>query len=287
MGREDKLKLNNFYIGESVEFMKDNIEDEFVDLTVTSPPYNDLREYKGFTFDYKLMFNELYRVTKPGGVVVWVVGDKTYKGSETGTSFKHALYAMEIGFNLHDTMIYEKSGCGACGSNKAYIQNFEYMFIFSKNKIKTYNLIYDRENKHVGKMRTNTNRDKYNADNVRKYVEIQTKKMGRRFNIWKYNQTKGHDEYSNKHSAPFPEQLAQDHIISWSNPGDVLLDPMAGSGTTCKVAYLNRRNFIGIDISEEYINNICIPRLELCGWHQNDNIIFSKSYYVKEKEGRF
>jgi site-specific DNA-methyltransferase (adenine-specific) len=228
------------------------LPDECIDLTVTSPPYDNLRTYKGFTWDFESVAKELYRVTKQGGVVVWIVGDATINGSETGTSFKQALYFMECGFNLHDTMIYEKNGAGAVGSNKCYLQNFEYMFVFSKGKINTFNLIYDRENKVVGRMKTNTNRDKFTADTGRKYREITTKKMGRRFNIWKYEQTQGHDAYSKKHPAPFPEQLAQDHIISWSNEGDVVLDPFMGSGTTAKMALLNNRHFIGFEISKEY-----------------------------------
>jgi len=245
------VELDTIICGDCVEVMR-SFPDQCIDLTVTSPPYDNLRTYKGYKFDFESVAQQLYRVTKIGGVVVWVVGDATIKGSETGTSFKQALYFKEIGFNLHDTMIYEKSGCGACGSNKCYIQNFEYMFVFSRGQIKTFNLIYDRENKEIGKMRVNTNRDKYNADNERKYVDIETKEVGRRFNIWKYNQTAGHDEYSRKHSAPFPEQLAKEHIISWSNEGDIVLDPLCGSGTTCKMAMLSCRHYIGIDSAEEH-----------------------------------
>lgn len=261
------LSLNNLYIGESVKWMQDNLPSNFIDLTITSPPYDNLRDYKGFDFDYKAMLKELYRVTKDGGVVVWIVGDATIDGSETGTSFRQALYAIEAGFNLHDTMIYEKNGMGACGSNKCYLQNFEYMFVLSKEKINTFNLIYDRENVSVGKMKVNSRRNIHTADTERQYNEITTKKYGRRFNIWKYNQTDGHDKYSVRHSAPFPEHLAKDHILSWSNEGDLVFDPMCGSGTTCKMAYLNNRNFIGIDISKEYINDICVPRLKKYGWN--------------------
>ena len=235
---------------EGLKLMKDNS----VDLTVTSPPYDNLRTYKGFSFDFEGIARELYRVTKEGGTVVWVVGDATVNGSETGTSFRQALYFMECGFNLLDTMIYEKNGCGACGSNKCYIQNFEYMFVFTKGKIKTFNLIYDRENKVVGKQTVNTNRDKFTADNGRKYREVETKKFGRRFNIWKYNQTSGQDEFSKQHPAPFPETLAQDHILSWSNERDIVLDPFSGSGTTHKMALLNNRRFIGFEISQEYVD---------------------------------
>jgi site-specific DNA-methyltransferase (adenine-specific) len=245
------MEINKIYNENCLETMA-KMPDCFVDLTVTSPPYDNLRTYNGYSFDFEAVAKELYRVTKQGGVVVWVVGDATIKGSETGTSFRQALYFKEIGFNLHDTMIYEKNGAGAVGSNKCYLQNFEYMFVFSKGKINTFNLIYDRKNKVVGSMKTNTNRDKFTADNGRKYREIETKKFGRRFNVWKYEQTSGHDEFSKKHPAPFPEELAQDHIISWSNEGDLVYDPFMGSGTTAKMAILNKRNWIGSEISKEY-----------------------------------
>lgn len=236
------------------------MDDNSIDLTVTSPPYDNLRTYNGSLVwgehIWKPIIKELFRITKQGGIVVWVVGDATIKGSETGTSFKQALYFKEIGFNLHDTMIYEKNGAGAVGSNKCYLQNFEYMFVFSKGKINTFNLIYDRKNKVVGSMKTNTNRDKFTADNGRKYREIETKKFGRRFNVWKYEQTSGHDEFSKKHPAPFPEKLAHDHIISWSNEGDTILDPFAGSGTVGKIAKQLNRKYILIEKESEYIDII-------------------------------
>ncbi len=262
------IELNNFYIGESVKFMKENIPDKYVDLTVTSPPYDDLRSYNGFIFDYKAMFNELYRVTKNGGIVVWVVGDKTIKGSETLTSFKHALYAKEIGFNVHDTMIYAKNNVYAHDPrNKRYKQSFEYMFIFSKGKPNTYNEIKDRPNKHVGKVLKGTKgRTK---DGIKRELKpIVMGKFQARFNIWEYTTggSVSKDKIAFDHSAIFPEQLALDHINSWSNEGDIVMDCMCGSGTVCKQAFLNNRKFLGIDMSEEYINDICKPRLTEYGW---------------------
>jgi len=244
--------------------MKENIPDNFVDLTVTSPPYDDLRKYNGFIFDYQSMFKELYRVTKDGGVVVWVVGDATIKGSETGTSFKHALHAKEIGFNIHDTMIYAKNGTGACGSNYCYWQTFEYMFVFSKGRPKSIDRLTNGKPRTAGGVKMG----RLTVDGVQK-VENRSSAEGKeqiRNNIWTYNVgfTNGDDRV--KHPAKFPEQLAQDHILSWSKEGDVILDPMCGSGTTCKMAWLNKRNFIGIDMSKEYINDICIPRLNTYGW---------------------
>jgi len=262
------IELNKFYIGESVQFIKDNIPDNFVDLTVTSPPYGDLRKYKGFIFDYKLMFNELYRVTKQGGVVVWIIGDKTEKGTESLTSFKHALYAKEIGFNVHDTMIYEKSTSPFPESIR-YNQKFEYMFILTKGKPKTINL--QKETAHSNLNRLGKKDGSYRQQNGdMEHGKYDSRKKDKiKGNIWYYavgmNCTTK-DKIAFQHPAQFPEQLAQDHIFSWSNEGDIVLDPMCGSAITCKMAFLNKRNFIGIDTSEEYINEICIPRLEMYGW---------------------
>lgn len=266
------IELNDFYIHESVSFMSENIPDNFVDLTVTSPPYEDLRKYNGFNFDYKLMLSELYRVTKDGGVVVWVVGDKTVNGGESGESFRQALYAKEIGFTLHDTMIYQKntSSFPARRDGVRYSQIFEYMFIFSKGKPKSVNLLCDKPNKWAGS--TNWGKNTYrDADNeLKETSKIKpVPEFSPRNNIWEYVVGGGFasaDKVAYKHPAIFPEKLAQDHVLSWSNEGDVVLDPMCGSGTTCKMAYLNNRKFIGIDMSEEYVNNVCKPRLSEFGW---------------------
>lgn len=244
--------LNKIICGDCLEVMKE-LPDKCVDLTVTSPPYDTLRDYKGYSFDFEGIAQELYRITKDGGVVVWVVGDATIKGSETGTSFKQALYFKELGFNLHDTMIYEKTGC-SMPSNR-YLSSFEYMFVFSKGKPKTINFIKDRKNRFP--TRWGKGRKVRNKDGSWSYREnYEAKEYGRRFNIWRYNnggQGYGHtDEYAHQHPATFPEKLAEDHILSWSNEGDTVLDPMCGSGTTLKMAQKNNRNFIGIEISEDY-----------------------------------
>ena len=247
--------------------MENNIPNEFVDLTVTSPPYDDLRTYRGYIFDFEKIAKELYRITKQGGVVAWIVGDKTENGSETGTSFKQALYFKEIGFNLHDTMIYHKDSCPFPEINR-YYPSFEYMFILSKGKPKTTNLIADKPNKTFGEKISGSARTPDGTIKVHSAVKNNTnrttKKFGVRTNVWfygvgKWKTTK--DTIAHKHPAIFPDALAQDHILTWSNEGDIVFDPMCGSGTTCKMAKLNKRNFIGVDICGEYINDICIPRL--------------------------
>lgn len=232
------------FTGECAAVMAQHIPDGSIDLTVTSPPYDNLRTYKGYTFDFEAIAQQLWRVTKPGGVVVWVVADATINGSETGTSFRQALHFMSLGFNLHDTMIYEKSGAAYPDSNR-YWQAWEYMFVFAKFQPKTTVLLRDRPNKYVGVMGGNGRGGLCKRD-----------ENGIRYNIWRYatgrdNSTLDRDAYY--HPAIFPEPLARDHIISWSNPGDVVLDPMMGSGTTGKMAVQTGRRFIGIDIAAEYV----------------------------------
>lgn len=232
---------------------------ETVDLTVTSPPYDDLRNYKGYSFDFERTARGLYYVTKPGGVVVWVVGDATKNGSETGTSFKQALYFKEIGFNLHDTMIYEKINPIPLTHNR-YEQYFEYMFVFSKGKPKIFNPLLE-QCKTSGSYthRRNTGRVKESATRNRDEITL-TKETKYKGNIWQYVIGSKKGETGN-HPAPFPEQLAEDHILSWSNEGDIIFDPFMGSGTTAKMAKLNNRNFIGFEISQEYCD-IANKRLE-------------------------
>lgn len=229
--------------------------DNSIDLTITSPPYDDLRTYNGYDFDFEKIAKELYRITKQGGVVVWVVGDATINGSETGTSFKQALYFKEIGFNIHDTMIYQKTGI-PFPSKTRYLQCFEYMFILSKGKPKTINLIEDRINTTAGQVRESRKYRTKNGSFI-KGSNNPIKENGVRINIWKYQtgqykSTKDLEAF--KHPAIFPEKLAEDHILSWSNKGDIVLDCFMGSGTTGKMAILNDRDFIGIEISKEYFD---------------------------------
>jgi site-specific DNA-methyltransferase (adenine-specific) len=230
------------------------LNDESIDLTVTSPPYDNMRTYKGFNFDFENVAKELYRVTKKGGVVVWVVGDQTINGSETGTSFKQALYFMELGFNLHDTMIYMKPSASFPEYNR-YYQIFEYMFVFSKDKPKTVNLIQDKENKWAGYSSWACATQRRDDGSLQKQKIINVKEKGIRYNVWTIFNGKGYsvkDKIAYEHPAIFPEQLANDHILSWSNENDLILDPFMGSGTTAKMARLNNRNFIGFEISKEY-----------------------------------
>ena len=236
--------INKVIHGDCLEVMKE-IPDKSVDMVLTSPPYDNLRDYKGYSFNFEGIAKELYRIIKDGGVVVWVVGDATIKGSETGTSFRQALYFKEIGFNLHDTMIYAKQNPVPYHHNR-YNPQFEFMFVFSKGKPKIFNPIQENtKGFKTGKYRYPDGSLKIANTPIIK----ETKMLN---NIWYYVVGgKG-----NNHPASFPEKLAEDHILSWSNEGDIILDPMAGSGTTLKMAKKNNRNYVGIEIAPEYIEII-------------------------------
>lgn len=256
-----KLKIDSFLghitNGNCAEVLS-SIESNSIDLVVTSPPYDNLRDYKKdspWTFDsFKKIAKQLYRVIKEGGVVVWVVGDSVIKGNKSLTSFKQALYFQQIGFNMFDVIIYEKSGVSP-PHKKRYFNAFEYMFILSKGLPKTINLIEDKPNRWAGASTFGsvTRRERDGSLTLKGKKTI--KAFGVRTNIWKYNNGKGFatkDKIAYEHPAIFPEKLVEDHIISWSNEGDIVLDPFCGSGTVIKVASSLNRQWLGIEISQEY-----------------------------------
>ena len=245
------IETNKLYLGNCIDVMA-TFPNECIDLTVTSPPYDNMRTYNNtceWNFDvFKKIAKELFRITKWGGVIVWVVSDSTNDGTESGTSFKQALYFKETGFNLHDTMIWAKDGGGAIGSNLCYTQNFEYMFVFSKGKPQHVNIIKDKKNLSFGEKKT-TGRRKVTGE--RKIEDmVACGEYSRRNNWWLVVPQK--QEGSDWHPAVFPESIALDHIRTWSNEGDIVLDPFLGSGTTAKMAVKAKRRYIGIEKCEEY-----------------------------------
>ena len=244
--------LDSIICGDNAAVMA-TFPDACIDLVVTSPPYDDLRKYGGHSWDFPSVARELTRILKPGGVIVWVVGDKTVDGSETGTSFLQALAFMSCGLNLHDTMIFA-SDKPPLNSNR-YEHAFEYMFVLSKGAPATFNKI-KTASIHAGK--ANTTRRYYRSDGGLKEMSKPGVYNDEKVlpNIWWYST----GQEKTGHPAVFPSALARDHILSWSNPGDVVLDPFAGSGTTLKMAKEHGRHYIGIEVNPEYVS-ICEKRV--------------------------
>lgn len=245
------MEINKIYNEDNLETMA-KMPNDFIDLIITSPPYDDLRTYNGYSFPFEEIAKELFRVIKEGGIVVWVIGDSTKNGSESGTSFKQALFFKEVGFNLHDTMIFKKIRIVPLTHNR-YEQSFEYMFVFSKGKPKTFNPIMV-DCIHAG---TETwGRPSFHKTSSSGLVKVDKKTINdkkQKDNVWEFLNAK---DKVFKHPAPFPEQLANDHIISWSNENDLVYDPFMGSGTTAKMSIINNRNWIGSEISSEYCDII-------------------------------
>lgn len=223
-----------------------------VDLVITSPPYDDVRDYDGYSFTFstfQLIVRELYRILKDGGTVIWVVADQTIGGSETGTSFRQALYFKHFGFRIHDTMIYHRYGPPK--THRRYEQAFEYMFAFTKGPPKTFNGL--REPKKFPEKKKRTKAWTRWADGTFKYSENNLDPTRLKYNVF-YYPLGTQDKLATEHPAVFPEGLVRDQMLTWSNEGDVVLDPMCGSGTVGKVAKQLGRSFVGIDTSERYID---------------------------------
>ena len=250
------MELDKIYNMDCLEGMK-QIPDGTVDLVVTSPPYDNLRKYGGIGYEwnfdkFKAIAQELARILKDGGVIVWVVGDATIEGSETGTSFRQALYFMEKGLSLYDTMIWEKPSPQAPTEGR-YYDVFEYMFVLCKGiKPRALNLLADRKNISAGLVGSKETRscaeDRRILDQKRVVAEF-----SRRFNVWHV----ARENNGTGHPAIFPLKLAEGHILSWSNEGDVIIDPFMGSGTTAVACIKEKRHFIGFELNKEYYDKAC------------------------------
>lgn len=259
------MKYVNKLIHASAEQILQDFPQNVIDLTITSPPYSNIRNYKnkikeeisynGYSFPFEDIAKQLYRITKNGGVVIWVVNDQYVNGGRDLTSFRQALYFQSLGFLMFDCMIYHKNGATFPSQNR-YYQVYEYMFVLSKGKPKTVNLFKDKPNRWAGHTNFGTpSKRKHNGD-LKQTEKYKVADFGIRYNVWYISGGAGYsakDKIAYKHPAIFPESLAEDHILSWSEEGDIVLDPMCGAGTTCLMAYMNNRKFIGIDINKEYV----------------------------------
>jgi DNA modification methylase len=238
-------------LGDCLDVMR-TLPDGSVDAVVTSPPYDDMRQYRsGSAFDFSGIANELYRVARGGGVVVWVVGDGVRDGSESGTSFRHALGFKDAGFRLHDTMIYgKKNPVPKSSPHRRYEQAFEFMFVLSKGRPATFNALTE-PSRQAGVVRATAPKHRWCGHDPITFhgagKPIKADKL--RPNIWYYSV-----KYATPigHPATFPVRLAEDHVHTWTNPGDTVLDPFMGSGTTGVACVRTGRNFIGVEIDPTY-----------------------------------
>ena len=262
------MEIRKIY-NENCLLTMEKMPNEFVDCVITSPPYDDIRNYNGYQFEFEKIAKELFRILKPGGVIIWVVGDATINGSESGTSFKQALYFKEIGFNIHDTMIYYKNNPMPQTGNR-YHQHFEYMFCLSKDSPKTFNPITE-PTKYQG-LANMKNRGQNGNLEYEKVERTKEKKVG---NVFFYSVGGGistKDKIAYNHPAIFPENLVADQINTWTNENDLIYDPFMGSGTTAKIAHLLKRRWIGSEISDKYVE-IAEERLKD---HLADNLFTDK-----------
>ncbi len=253
------MEIGKIYLESCTETLK-RMPDDLIDMTITSPPYDDLRDYNGYHFPVEDIARGLFAKTKPGGVVVWVVGDRTLNGSESLTSFKHAITFQAAGFRVHDTMIYAKNNPIPSDCGKRYRQAFEYMFCFSKGQPATFNPITQaiKQEKAFKSFRiTKVGRNDLSHD----HVAPKERKVN---NIFHYNvgTSSSKDKIAFEHPAIFPEQLARDQIMTWTNVGDLVYDCFMGSGTTAKAANQLSRRWFGSEISAEYVT-IAEKRLSL------------------------
>lgn len=254
---------NKIICGDNVEVMG-RMPDASIDMACQSPPYSSLRDYHGYTFDFEKVAQQLWRVTKPGGVVVWNEADQTIDGAKTGESYRHVLHFMSLGFRLYQTLYYVKTGTNFVHKTR-YTENVENMFVLSKNRPKTINIIQDVPRLWRGSWTKTRNRQKDGSLKDSTSKNCGAGRSGRatgneygyksRSVLWTICNGHGFahtDDLVKEHSATFPEALARDNILSWSNPGDLVLDCFNGSGTTTKMAKCLGRRYLGIDISEEY-----------------------------------
>lgn len=252
----NSFKIGKIYQENCITTLGERVPDDAIDMTLTSPPYDDLRDYNGYHFPVEEIAALLFQKTKPGGVVVWVIGDKTHNGSESLSSFDHAIrFVRTGGFNLHDTMLYVKNNPIPSDCGKRYRQAFEYMFCFSKGSPKTFNPIME-PTKSAGQAIkafriTEAGRGNVPAEDIGRKIKSERKAS----NIFTYNvgTSSASDRIAFRHPAIFPEKLAADQISTWTDPGDLVYDCFMGSGTTAKICSDLGRRWVGSEISPEYV----------------------------------
>ena len=257
-----QIQVNKIICEDNITYLK-TLPDECIDFVITSPPYDALRDYNGYKLDLHGLGVELLRVLKDGGICVMVIQDSTRDFAKSLTSFRTIVdWCDNIGFRLFECNIYNRQGTEGAWWKKRFRVDHEYMPIFLKGKRPQY---FDKENikipsKHGGKIMTGANIRTKNGQTGSRKVKINpTKCPGTVMTFG--NTCGGESKLKSKHPAVFPNMLAYDMIECFCPEDGTVLDPFNGSGTTTLAAKCLGRNYIGIDVSEEY-NKIARERLE-------------------------
>lgn len=272
------LPINTILHGDSAEVMQ-SFPDKCIPLTVTSPPYAKMRLYGGhdYTWEtFKSVATQLVRITMEGGVICWVVRNQIVKERENLQAEKEKLFfADDLGLWPHQTIIGAPKGVPLPQSRR-YASNFDYVYVFSKGHPRIVNIIRDRRNSRFGDLKSNRLiRESNGSERLACGGEYAIAKWGFRSNLWSYSTGGNHtatDRISAKHPARMGEPLAEDLIISFSKPGDLVFDPFAGAGTSLKMALLNQRQWLGVEIFDEYVELI-EKRMRLAKWELMERLL--------------
>lgn len=235
-----------------------------VDLTVFSPPYDGIREYgKNWRLDYKALGSELLRVTADGGVCAVVIGDGTKDFAKSLTTFRWAVdWVDRAGWRLFECCIYQRHGNPGAWWSQRFRVDHEFILIFFKGSRPRH---FDKTtlmvpSKHAGKVYSGT--DRLTNGGFKKIEPKAVNDMKCRGTLWEYSTSNTEGNRTKlEHPATYPDSLAEDLIVCFSKPGDLVLDPMCGSGTTCVMAAKNKRAFLGIEINQEY-HRISMKRMQ-------------------------
>ena len=248
-----KIPVNKIICDDNVKFLS-TLPENCIDMVVTSPPYDNLRDYNGFQLDLSGVGEQLFRVLKPGGIVAVIIQDSTQDGRKTLTSFRMIVnWCDTIGFGLFENCIYSRQGVEGAWWKKRFRVDHEYIPLFIKGKRPAY---FNKEelkipSKHGGKTMTGAaTRNKDGTQQKSRSVYINPMKC--RGTIWNYPQCGDGSKLKHLHPATFPNLLPYDLIQCFCPENGIVLDPFNGSGTTCVAAKSLNRQYIGVDCSQEY-----------------------------------
>lgn len=246
--------MGHLSIADAIEHAS-TLASDSVDLVLFSPPYDGVRDYRGnWTLDLPALGSELLRVVKDGGFAVMVIADGTKNQRKSMTTFRTAVAWEDAGWSLFESVIYSRDGRPGAWWATRFRVDHEHILMFYKGKRPRPVTHHDGlrvPSKHAGKKWTGTQR-LTDGTLVKTSATVAADKC--RGTIWHYatsnsegNRTKA------KHPATFPDALARDVILALSAPGDVVYDPMMGSGTSVVIAAQEGRRWLGNDFFAEYV----------------------------------